>query len=258
MRRHYFSRRLRLVLALPALTALLVALGILWPLLGNLLQQSTARQLLDILPIVADSIGPRLATSEAREIQDLAHELTSGTEIRLTLIRTDGVVVADSSRSWEQVLRMDNHSGRPEIAAALQSSLGSSVRQSETTGQRYVYTARIIDTDGARYVLRLAQPLTGLETLRRNLVRALVAASLSALLAMTALLWLLEWRISRAVPTLVAGAEKLEQGEGQATRRSRAGAHRAVLESGLRTGCDQDRGARDGARSPGGCRLRHG
>ena len=212
MRQSFFSRRLRFALALPAFAALLVSTGILWALLSNLLQQSAARQLHSTLPIVADSITGRLTLAPA-ELQDLAHQLTGGTEVRLTLIQADGVVVADSSRSWEQMLRMDNHANRPEIRAAMEEGRGSSVRRSDTTGLHYVYTAQILDTENGRYVLRLAQPLAGLQALRRGLGWVLIAASLAALLAMSALLAWLEWRVSRALPDLVTGAERLERGD---------------------------------------------
>ncbi len=212
MRRSFFSNRLRVALALPAFAALLVSIGILWVLLSNLLQQSAARQLQNTLPIVADSITGRLSV-EPTALQDLVHQLTGDTEVRLTLIRADGVVVADSSRSWDQMLRMDNHANRPEIRAALSEGRGSSIRRSDTTGLHYVYTAQVLDTEGDRFVLRLAQPLAGLQALRRSLGWVLVAASLAALLAMSGLLWWLEWRVSEALPDLLAGAERLEAGD---------------------------------------------
>jgi len=212
MRRSFFSNRLRLALALPAFAALLVSTGILWILLSNLLHQSAARQLLDTLPIVADSITGRLPL-QPQELQNLVHELTAGSEVRLTVIRADGVVVADSSRSWELVQQMDNHSGRSEISAALASGEGSSVRSSATTGLQYAYAARVVTYEGVEYVLRLAQPLAGLQALRRSLGWVLAAASIAALLAMSGLLWWLEWRVSTALPNLVAVAEKLESGD---------------------------------------------
>ena len=212
MRRSFFSNRLRLALALPAFAALLVSTGILWILLSNLLQQSAARQLLSTLPIVADSLTDQLSLGP-HELQDLAHELTGGTDVRLTVIREDGTVVADSSRTWEQVVRMDNHAGRPELIAALGTGQGSSVRRSDTTGLHYVYVAQVVPSEAGRYVLRLAQPLAGPQALRRNLGWVLIAASLAALLAMSGLLWWLEWRVSKALPELVAGAERLEHGD---------------------------------------------
>ncbi|MGB5295291.1 MAG: ATP-binding protein [Thermoanaerobaculia bacterium] len=212
MWRSFFSNRLRLALALPAFAALLVSTGILWILLSSLLQQSAARQLLSALPIVADSLSDQLSLG-SHDLQDLAHELTGGTDVRLTVIREDGIVIADSSRTWEQVGRMDNHAGRPEIRTALESGQGSSIRRSATTGLHYVYAAQVVAAEGGRYVLRLAQPLAGLQALRRSLGWVLIAASLAALLAMSGLLWWLEWRVSKALPKLVAGAETLEAGD---------------------------------------------
>lgn len=211
MRRSFFSNRLRLALALPAFAALLVSTGILWILLSNLLQQSAARHLLDTLPLVADSITSQLA-SPPNELQDLVHELTGDSKIRLTVIREDGLVIADSSRTGDRRQLMDNHADRPEIRAALANGQGSSVRRSATTDLHYVYAARVMASDEGRYVVRLAQPLAGLQALSRSLGGVLIAASMASLLAMSALLWWLEWRISKALPDLAAGAENLAEG----------------------------------------------
>lgn len=212
MRRSFFSNRLRLALALPAFAALLVSTGVLWILLSHLLQQSAARQLLSMLPIVADSITRQLS-SPPNELQDLVHELNGGSEVRITVIRADGLVVADSSRTGDRSQLIDNHADRPEIRAALANGQGSSVRRSSTTGLHYVFAARVMASDEGRYVLRLAQPLAGLQALSRSLWWVLIAASMAALLAMSALLWWLEWRVSRALPDLAAGAESLAEGD---------------------------------------------
>jgi two-component system phosphate regulon sensor histidine kinase PhoR len=206
------SKSLHLALAIPAIAALLVSTAILWFLLGTLLQQSAARQLLNTLPIVGDSITGRLSLN-ATELHELIHDLTAGTAVRVTLIRADGVVVADSSRSWEQMLRMDNHAGRPEISAALEEGQGWSVRRSDTTGLDYVYAARVLDSDEGRFVLRLAQPLTGLQALHRSLGWVLIIASIGALLAVGLLLWWFELRLSKVLPQLLSGAERLVEGD---------------------------------------------
>ena len=62
--------------------------------------------------------------------------------IRITLIGTDGTVLADSD---SDPALMDNHGNRPEIMAAFNNGEGSSIRYSQTLGADLVYVAHEID-----------------------------------------------------------------------------------------------------------------
>ncbi len=75
---------------------------------------------------------------------------------RLTVISSDGIVLADS---LNEVL--GDHSGRPEVIKALENGVGEAQRWSETTGQNMLYVARVF-TDGQ--VGRAAMPLDYLNT----------------------------------------------------------------------------------------------
>ena len=74
---------------------------------------------------------------------------------RVTLIAPDGTVVYDSE---EPAAQMENHAGRPEVAAALAQGQGASERASSTLGEVMLYQAVRLD-DGM--VVRLAQEQDG-------------------------------------------------------------------------------------------------
>jgi signal transduction histidine kinase len=74
-------------------------------------------------------------------------------ELRATVIYRDGTVVWDTELS-DGI--MDNHSDRPEIAAALAHGRGTSIRRSESLGREYLYYARAVG-DGD-WVVRVALP----------------------------------------------------------------------------------------------------
>ncbi len=57
---------------------------------------------------------------------------------RITLIAPDGSVLFDNA---QDISTMGNHADRPEVAAALQSGFGQAERQSDTFGQRLLYSA---------------------------------------------------------------------------------------------------------------------
>jgi two-component system, OmpR family, phosphate regulon sensor histidine kinase PhoR len=77
--------------------------------------------------------------------------------VRITVIRTDGQVLADT---MSDPASMENHANRPEIQEALQEGEGRTVRHSVTTQSDMVYYAvRRNLQDGTPIVLRFAIPL---------------------------------------------------------------------------------------------------
>ncbi len=73
-------------------------------------------------------------------------------ELRVTLIGRDGEVVTDNKLP---AASMDNHSDRPEIAAAVIEGHGTSIRTSESSGEDYLYYVR---DDGSPTIVRVALP----------------------------------------------------------------------------------------------------
>ena len=71
-------------------------------------------------------------------------------DVRVTIIAYDGTVTFDSESDW---LSMDNHLSRPEIEECLKKGEGSSIRRSDTSGERFFYYAI---EDGGR-IVRVAQ-----------------------------------------------------------------------------------------------------
>ena len=59
----------------------------------------------------------------------------------------------------------ENHLGRPEVQEALQSGVGFDTRKSESTGETYLYEARVLGD----YVLRAAMPVTEMDEATRKL-----------------------------------------------------------------------------------------
>jgi signal transduction histidine kinase len=80
-------------------------------------------------------------------------------DLRVTLIDTNGTVVFDNE---QQIDSMDNHANRPEIAAALKTGRGTSIRLSETLHREFLYYARAFANSdagtNANRVVRVALP----------------------------------------------------------------------------------------------------
>ncbi len=205
--------RLRTISFLPALVALAALVPLLWIFLSGLLERSAGEHLKEVLPILSRLVAPRL-DGEPRELNEWIRDLRSGSAIRVTVIREDGLVLADSSRTWQEVLAMDNHAGRPEIAAAFVSGAGTAVRRSATLGRDFVYVARLVrDAAGRPYVVRVAEPLTELEVLNDRLLRLLLLSALAAAVAVTLVSWWLDRRFLRPLAALVRSSNRLARGD---------------------------------------------
>lgn len=78
---------------------------------------------------------------------------------RFTAVAPDGAVVADTAADPGS---LEDHTGRPEIAHAMQTGTGEAIRSSGTLGVRMLYEARRF-TDGM--VVRVAMPLSSVTSM---------------------------------------------------------------------------------------------
>jgi two-component system phosphate regulon sensor histidine kinase PhoR len=105
---------------------------------------------------------------------------TAASGARVTLITTDGRVLADSQSNPET---MENHADRPEVRDALANGQGRSIRQSATLKQElFYYAIRQSSSSGSTVVLRFALPLEATDDALRSFRRTLGFASFIILL----------------------------------------------------------------------------
>ena len=110
--------------------------------------------------LVGQMLQPELA-GHAEQLQARVQQLGESLSCRVTIVDTDGVVLADSEAD---PAHMENHRGRPEIALALASGKGDSIRHSDTVGVDLLYLARTLTAaDGKTYVIRLSVHLANLD-----------------------------------------------------------------------------------------------
>jgi len=209
-----FTPKLRLATVWPALAAVLTASALLWALLPGLFEESAALQLRETLQILAPLTAGEIEAARApKDLEAWARAVSGDSALRLTLIAADGKVLADSARTPEQVLRMENHAGRPEVVQARADGEGSSVRKSATTGRTYVYAAVPLAAGGRGYFLRLAQPLDEVQALRGRLAAAMALAALAAGAAVFLLSMWVDRRLFQPLSRLAAGAAELARGD---------------------------------------------
>jgi len=85
---------------------------------------------------------------------------------RITVIEPGGRVMADSEVVWEDMENMENHAFREEVAAALRTGRGSSIRYSDTIDRHLIYAASSFTPEGHAepLILRIAMPFSEVET----------------------------------------------------------------------------------------------
>ncbi|MDA1062430.1 MAG: HAMP domain-containing protein, partial [Chloroflexi bacterium] len=145
-----------------------------------------------------------------RDVQERVVEIGRETETRITLIATDGEVVADSQGD---PATLDNHASRPEIAAASGSPYGASRRFSQTVQDDLLYVALALrDGDRMLGTVRTAIPLTEIDVMLSGL-RATIGwgALLGVLLAMGVGVMVAR-RITSPVTEMTMVAEALQAG----------------------------------------------
>jgi len=130
--------------------------------------------------MVAAAIGNKQsnALADPNQLDAKAKYWASILGARVTLIGPDGVVLGESHTDRT---RMDNHLSRPEVAQALATGQGNSVRISSTTGFEMMYSAYAIRQNGQTVcIVRVALPLSQVEANTAHLQRVLLGASLLA------------------------------------------------------------------------------
>ncbi len=178
----------------------------------------------------ADSLETRLASTgrllhdQARvlvtrhaspdEIRAFAVRVARPTGSRVTVIAPDGRVLGDSEVPVDELARVENHAGRPEVRAALAGRPGRDLRVSETIRAPLLYVALPIDEGGRTIgVLRLALPLADVTASYATLHQVMLAGGLVALAAALGIGLFVARRVTRPVVEMQAIARQMSEGE---------------------------------------------
>jgi two-component system, OmpR family, phosphate regulon sensor histidine kinase PhoR len=134
-----------------------------------------------------------------------ARQLEQAAGGRITVVRSDGKVLADSEANAAE---MENHRTRPELAQALRGASGADIRRSATIGVSFLYVAVPIPS-GA---LRIAVPLSAIEEQTAHFRWKILASTALAFLPALAIAALLARFLSRRFSAITAYASELARG----------------------------------------------
>ncbi len=148
----------------------------------------------------------RIQNDHQHSLQQIAEEEARITGTRATIIARDGTVLADSEADPKT---MENHAGRPEIAAALGGRMGSATRLSHTVGVEFLYVA----VPSGDLVARLAYPLAAVRSHIFDIHSALLRSTALALLFALALSVFVAQAIASRLRRIVRFAEQVAAGD---------------------------------------------
>lgn len=173
-------------------------------------EQALTTQALTVREAVREFESPL----EGRSLQKLAERLGESSSARVTLIRSDGTVVADSELAPPELVRAENHLNRPEVQKALSGEVGSARRLSATIEERMQYVALPL-REGAEpdLVVRVAMPLDALSVAIDRLQWFMVLSGLLGLVVAIGLSLAASHLMSRALRRLVDSARDLSTGQ---------------------------------------------
>ena len=170
--------------------------------------------------LVAYGLQPFLTQSDARsspsQLQAAVRELSARALARVTVISTDGRVLADSAVSDHLLATLENHLTRPEIQQAVATGRGTDLRTSRTTGERTLYLAvRLDGPNPATPVtfLRLGLPMTTFDRDVAKLHQDLALAfGIAFLIAVALSVWLAH-SLTKPLSEIAIAAQRLAKGD---------------------------------------------
>ena len=179
--------------------------------LGDDVRRDTEAALGIQIELLHAQLAPDVPAEFEPVFQARVRALGARTGTRITVVRADGLVLADSSK---EPADMGNHADRPEIRRSRTEALGRAVRHSDTMGVAMVYVARRIEgPSGPRAYVRGAQPLLKLEERLESLYTVVLGAALVAIvIGLLAALFFAQ-RLARPLRSMAQASLAIAAGE---------------------------------------------
>lgn len=157
----------------------------------------------------ANALGVVVLDTEQSRLNPLVVGIGKRLGRRVTVVDSDGRVLADSVYD---PARMTSHTSRPEIAAALSTGAGYSVRHSDTIDMDMMYVSVRHREAGRTVVVRVSDPLSDIEAVTRQIRTTFAVAALIALLIAGIVSFRISDRIASSIVTLTKTARRIARG----------------------------------------------
>ena len=146
-------------------------------------------------------------------LQDFVKKSSSLSEIRITILDTNGVVLADSE---ENPGSMENHRGvnkREEIEVAIKKGIGNSQRYSTTINEDMLYVAILASVENSNIIIRTSESMQSLNTSINKARKRIVLISIIILIVIIPLVIITSRLITRPLFLIGKAAKKISKGD---------------------------------------------
>jgi len=199
----------KLIFSYIALTVLLV--GVVFTLLGSLLrtihidilktEMSRYNQLIDY-----KFVKMNIKSIPSEELTETVSELAKLMELRITIIKSDGSVIADSD--VKDFLNLENHQYRKEIIDAINTGSGFTTRYSSTLKTDMLYYAKYKDN----LIIRLSKPLYEVDRSLAELRKLIFHVAMYALIASILIIIIISIKIAKPFKETLSFASDFANG----------------------------------------------
>jgi len=200
MRNRIFLKALAAFTAVVAVATLTMYISV-----GRTWENSLNNDIERLLMQNAEGFALRIQNDRQHSLQQIADEEARITETRATIIARDGTVLADTEADPRT---MENHAGRPEVAAALKGENCTATRLSPV-GVEFLYVA----VPSGDKIARLAYPLATIRTHIADIQRTLLRSAALALLFALALAIGVAQTVASRLKRIVGFAERVAAGD---------------------------------------------
>ena len=146
-------------------------------------------------------------------LQDFVKKSSSLSEIRITILDTNGVVLADSE---ENPGSMENHRGvnkREEIEVAIKKGIGNSQRYSTTINEDMLYVAILASVENSNIIIRTSESMQSLNISINKARKRIVLISIIILIVIIPLVIITSRLITRPLFLIGKAAKKISKGD---------------------------------------------
>ena len=146
-------------------------------------------------------------------LQDFVKKSSSLSEIRITILDTDGVVLADSE---ENPGSMENHRGvnkREEIEIAIKKGIGNSQRYSTTINEDMLYVAILASVENSNIIIRTSESMQSLKASINKARKRIVLISIIILIVIIPIVIITSRLITRPLFLIGKAAKKISKGD---------------------------------------------
>ncbi len=160
--------------------------------------------------LIADMTRYRNSSDQSsRTYQEICDTAAKDSAARVTIVNADGIVLGDSAVESD---KLDNHSNRPEVYAALHGQIGVDIRYSDTLEIDMLYVAVPFTDKSLSGAVRLAMPLQELQNIYNNALMGILLSVLACGLLAILLSLILARSFSRPLKDITAAVQDMAGG----------------------------------------------